>query len=163
PYRYRQVGGKTALPNANGGLCPGVLPNHVGPAHVHADRVGVLAYKDQLIVRDHQRYMVWNDYLARKNGRPAHPFVGPKDGQGTPRRNHIMGRTMHAVDHKDRLWATGEHGLLMAYQLPLKASSMPLRELASFYWVDRPDEKVEYRAGQALAFEAATRSLWVFD
>ena len=120
PWRPRDTPKGPALPEPDGGLFAGTLPNTVGPAHLHADRVGAVTFKNQLIVRDHQRYMVWNDYLKKPDGAPADLFIGQPDGTSLTERNHIMGRAMHAIDHKDRLWATGEHGRLMAYQLPFR-------------------------------------------
>lgn len=163
PWRPRKTDKGPVLPEPTGGMFPGTLPNNVGPAHVHADRVGVVAHKGQLIVRDHQRYMVWNDYMAKRDGSPADLFVGQPDGTSLKERNHIMGRSMHAIDHMDRLWATGEHGRLMVYQLPLKAGVKPLRELVPLHWADEPDKEVDHQASQAIAFEAATKSLWLFD
>jgi hypothetical protein len=163
PWRPRDTPKGPALPEPDGGLFAGTLPNTVGPAHVHADRVGAVTFQGQLIVRDHQRYMVWTDYLTKPTGAPADAFVGQPGGTAVTERNHILGRAMHAIDHKDRLWATGEHGRLMAYQLPLKAGARPLRELAPVYWADEPEKEVDYHAGQAIAFEPAAQALWVFD
>ncbi len=163
PYRARKTAKGLALPKSNGGLFPGTMPNTVGPAHLHADRFGALAFKDQLIVRDHQRYLVWTNYLGKRAGAPANLIVGQDDGWSLKRRNHVMGRSAHAIDHKDRLWATGEHGKLMAYQLPFKAGAGPLRKLVALHWADRPAEEVDYRCDVALAFEPRTKCLWVFD
>jgi hypothetical protein len=163
PYRVRKTPKGPALPVSNGGLFPGTLPNTVGPAQLHADRLGVFAFRNQLIVRDHQRYMIWKDYLKKPNGSPADYFPGQADGTSLRHRNHIVGRSMHARDHKDRLWATGEHGKLMVYQLPMGANSRPMRELVPLHWADEPLKEVTYEAGPGLAFEAATKCLWVSD
>lgn len=163
PWRPRKTAKGLGLPQSEGGLFAGVLPNTVGPAHFHADRVGVVAFRDQLIVRDHQRYMVWNDYLGKKDGAAADLFIGQKDGNSIKERNHIMGRAMHAVDHKNRLWTTGEHGRLMVYQLPFQDGAKPLRQLVPLFWADEADREVEHECGQAVAFEAGSKCLWLFD
>jgi hypothetical protein len=107
--------------------------------------------------------MVWNGYLRKPSGAPADLFVGQSDSWSLRQRNHILGRSMHAVDHRNRLWATGEHGKLMAYQLPLRPGSRPLRTLVPLHWADEPGREVEYEAGPGLALEARSHSLSVSD
>lgn len=168
PYTLRTIihnGQPTpALPFTNGGLFPGTRPNTVGPAHSLADSVGAITFGDQLILRNHQRYMVWNNYKAEgRYGGPADAFVGQDDGWSLDRRNHLFTRSMHTIDNMNRLWATGEHGRLMAYQLPLNAESEPLRELIPLYWKDDPNVEVNYNCFQALAFEQQSGRLWIYD
>jgi sugar lactone lactonase YvrE len=168
PYQLRTIdhnGQPTlALPFTNGGLFPGVRPNRVGPAHALADGVGAITFGNQLILRNYQRYMVWNDYKSvDRYGGPADLFVGQRDGWSLDRRNHLFTRSMHTIDNMNRLWATGEHGRLMAYQLPLNAESEPLGELIPLYWKDQPEVEVNYNCSQALAFEPQSNRLWIFD
>ena len=125
---------------------------------MHADRVGVFTYGHQLIVRDYQRYLVWNQYLRRKDGCAADVVVGQKSGVKLSKRNRTMGRSMHALDHKRRLWATGENGQIMVFALPMKPYGKPLRDDIPLYWAD-DRERVAYHCGSALAFEARTRCL----
>ncbi len=163
PYRPQRSATDAYLPNSNGGLLGPMGSNSVGPAQMAADNVGVVAFGDQLIVHDNQRYLVWNDYLSKPGGAPADLFIGQSDGDSLDQRNHILGRSMHAVDDLNRMWATGEHGKLMVYQLPMTSGELPLRELVPFYWADDPETEVSYFCGQAVAFEPATGHLWVAD
>lgn len=163
PWRPRRTAKGRALPRPKGGLFPGTEPNEVGPAHLHADRLGATTFGNQLIVRDHQRYMVWNDYLQKPEGAPADLFVGQPNGRSLPLRNAIQGRSSHAIDHRQRLWAAGEHGRLMAYQLPMRPGSRPLAEHLPLFWADEPNQEVPYECQGALAFEPRTRALWLFD
>ena len=162
PYRPQESGSDVYLPNSNGGLLGPAGPNGTGPAQT-TEGIGVATFGRQLILHDNQRYLVWNDYLSYADGAPADLVVGQADGTSLTQRNHIMGRTMHAIDQLGRMWATGEHGKLMVYQLPMVAGAMPLRELVPLYWADQPDVEVPYFCGQALAFEPATHSLWIGD
>jgi len=169
PYRYGTNGTNRCLPNANGGMfgspnqIGGPTPNTVGPANFHQDRVGVLAFREQLIVRDHQRYMVWTNYLGVTNGTPAHRFIGQLNGFTVTNRNVLLGRAMHAIDHANRLWTVSEHSKLMLYQLPLLAGAQPLRQLIPLFWADDPNTQVNYSASQPVAFDPVSRNLWVYD
>src|SRR5262249_52863374 len=113
-------------------------------------------------VRDHQRYMVWNDYLRKPSGAPADLFIGQDDGDNIKKRNHLVDRSHHAIDDKDRLWAGSEHGKLIVYQLPFTKGAEPLRTLVPLFWADEPQKQVTYRT-QAVAFDPAHRHLWVLD
>ena len=159
PYRITSTPKGLALPAANGGLFP---DRPIDAVHWRADRVGVVVFKDQLIVRDHQRYMVWNGYIKKTDGAPADLFVGQDGGDNVKKRNNIVDRSHHAVDDKDRLWAGSEHGKLIVYQLPLTKGAEPLRTLVPLYWADEPDKEVPYRTG-AVAFDPINRHLWVVD
>jgi hypothetical protein len=160
PWRPRVTDRGLALPTSNGGL---VGPNITSPDRFAPDRVGIATLGNQLIVRDEQRYLVWTDYLTRPDKRPADLVIGQDDGWSLKQRNHIMGRATQAIDHHQRLWATGEHGALMAYQLPFIANAKPLREMVPLYWADQPDKVVDYRCGEAVACDAASQTLWLYD
>lgn len=163
PYRPYDNGSVTCLPASTGGLCYGTYPNSTAPDAFFRDNLGMIASGNQLIVRDFNRYMVWNDYMNKSNGSDADHFVGQPDGWSDANTNLIQGRSMHAVDDADRLWCRSEHNRLMVYQLPLTDSSVPLAELIPLYWADDPNTQVDYSCGQALAFDPVLGHLWVFD
>jgi hypothetical protein len=169
PYRYGTNGTNRCLPNSNGGLfgapstIGGPAPNNVGPAAFHQDRVGVIAFRDQLVVRDHQRYMVWTNYVAATNGAPAQLFIGQSNGFTVASRNVILGRAMHTIDDSNRLWTVSEHAKLLLYQLPLTNGAQPLRTLIPLYWADDPNTQVNYNSSQPVAFDPISRKLWVYD
>lgn len=169
PYRYTVNGTKRCMPSANSGLfgspslVGGPTPNNVGPANFHQDRVGVVAFRDQLIVRDHQRYLVWTNFLDATDGAPANLFIGQPNGFTVSSRNVILGRAMHAIDHSNRLWTVSEHSKLLLYQLPLAKGAQPLRTLIPLWWADDPNTEVSYGASQPVAFDPVTRKLWVYD
>ncbi len=87
PYRYRHSDNGICLPPDSGGLFRGDRPNSIGPASFHA-YLGAIPFRDQLIVRDQQRYLVWNRYLEAKPGAPADVIVGQPHGDrlGTVRK-----------------------------------------------------------------------------
>lgn len=159
PYRVHQTANGLALPAANGGLFP---TQPIDAVHWTQDRVGMTVFRDQLIVRDNRRYMVWNDYMAKPDGAPADLFIGQDGSDNINRPNHIVDRSHHAIDDRGRLWAGSEHGKMMLYQLPFEAGTEPLRTLIPLYWADDPDTEVPYRTG-AVAFDPFNRHLWVVD
>jgi len=159
PYRIRETEKGPALPAANGGLFP---KQPIDAVHFRIDRVGMTIFKNQLIIRDHQRYMVWNDYLKKPNGSPADSIIGQDGSDNKKKRNHIIDRSHHTIDDKNRLWAGSEHGKMIIYQLPFVKGAEPLRTLVPLYWADQPDVEVPYRT-QAMAFDKANRYLWVLD
>ncbi|MBX7213591.1 MAG: hypothetical protein K1X39_06190 [Thermoflexales bacterium] len=163
PWRPRQTERGLSIPGDAGGKFPGTRPNGTGPANLAADDVGVVARGGQLIVRDFQRYLVWNDYLNKPDGAPADLFVGQTDGNTLSQRNLLTSRTMHGIDAANRLWATGEHNRLMVYQLPFTAASAPLRTLIPLFWADNPAEEVRYECHIALAIDPLLGHLWVSD
>jgi hypothetical protein len=163
PWRARPTGRGQGLPRDDGGKFPGIRPNGIGPAHLQADGVGLAVAGGQLIVRDLQRYLVWENYLSKPDGAPADLFVGQRDGNTTRERNNIMSRSMHAVDRANRMWATAEHGRLMVYQLPLTQASQPLRTLIPLYWADSPNEEAPYFCGIAVACDPIRNHLWLYD
>jgi hypothetical protein len=159
PYRVRKTDAGLALPAANGGL---FSEQPIDPIHWRLDRVGVAVFKNQLIVRDHQRYMVWNDYLKKPSGAPADLFIGQDGGDNIKKRNNFIDRSHHSIDDNDRLWAGSEHGKLIVYQLPLTQGAEPLRALIPLFWADEPETEVVYQT-QAVGFDAVNRHLWVVD
>ena len=167
PYTVTQSGPYRRMPDPNGGMFgafAGMTPaNSVSPTNLGQDNVGVFTFGNQLIARDNQRYLVWNNYLTKSDGARPDVYVGQADGTSIAQRNHILGRSMHAVDHLNRLWMTGEHGRLMCWQLPFVTGATPIRELVSFYWADAPNDEVSYNCGIALTYEPATQALWVSD
>jgi hypothetical protein len=163
PYRVTTNGTYRCMPDANGGMFGNTTAVSVGPDNCFADRVGVLVHRGQLILRDHQRYMVWTNYLRSSNGAPADLFAGQPNGFSISNRNGIMGRAMHAVDDQDHLWATGEHSRLYLWQLPFTNGAPTSRDIISLYWADDPNQEVDYRCSQPVAFDPVSRKLWVFD
>jgi hypothetical protein len=159
PYRVRKTDMGLAMPAANGGL---FAEQPIDAVHWRLDRVGVVVFKNQLIVRDYQRYMVWNDYLKKSSGAPADLFIGQEGGNNIKQRNHLVDRSHHAIDDKNRLWAGSEHGKLIVYQLPFTKGSEPLRTLVPLFWADEPEKEVEYRT-RAVAFDPINRHLWLDD
>jgi hypothetical protein len=163
PYRPDTSGTPVCLPLDNGGLFAGTYPNSTAPGRFHQDRLGVIAAGGQLIVRDYNRYMVWDDYMEKPIGAEADHFVGQPDGYSDANTNLIHARSMHAIDHANRLWCRCEHDKLMVYQLPLDGDSEPLAELLPLYWADDPSTAIDYHCGQALAFDPVLGHLWVVD
>ena len=163
PYRLQKTERGVCLPDSNGGLFPGAIPNSLGPGRFSGPCLGATVFRDQLIVRDHKRYMVWNDYLAKPDGADADLIVGQADGEHDDQDNLIYGRSMHVIDHNHRLWTASAHAKLMVYQLPMKAGAKPLRELIPLYWADAPDEKVQYDSTQPVAYDPRSRTIWIVD
>jgi hypothetical protein len=163
PYRPDTSGSPVCLPLDNGGLFAGTYPNSTAPDRFQQDRLGVIAAGGQLIVRDFNRYMVWNDYMNKPDGADADHFVGQPDGYSDANTNLIHGRSMHTIDDANRLWCRSEHDKLMVYQLPLGDDSEPLAELLPLYWADDPTTEIDYYCGQALAFDQVLGHLWVVD
>ncbi len=163
PWRPPTYAQGPGIPADSGGMLQGSAPNNIGPDRFHPDRVGLRAVNNQLIVRDHQRYLVWNDYMSKPDGSPANAFVGQDNGGSLTQHNHLMGRAMHAVDGKNRLWTTGEHGRLLVYQLPLTQGSQPLRTMIDLFWADDQAQPMSYRADQCVAYDPKLNHLWVMD
>ena len=163
PYRLQKTARGVCLPDSNGGLFPGTFPNRLAPGRFSGPSLGATVFGNQLIVRDHKRYMVWNNYLAKADGADADLIIGQADGEHDDQNNLIYGRAMHAIDHKHRLWTPSAHGKLMVYQLPMKAGAKPLRELIPLYWADAPDESVQYDSTQPLAYDPRSKTLWIVD
>lgn len=159
PYRVQKTDKGLAMPAANGGL---FAEYPIDAMHWRLDRVGVAVFKHQLIVRDNQRYMVWNDYLKKTDGAPADLFIGQDGGDNIKRGNNLVDRSHHAIDDKNRLWAGSEHGKLIVYQLPFTKATEPLRTLVPLFWADKPEEEVPYRTW-AVTFDPVNRHLWVLD
>jgi DNA-binding beta-propeller fold protein YncE len=159
PYRIRNTAKGPALPAAAGGL---FAEQPIDAVHWRLDRVGMVVFKNQLIVRDHQRYMVWNDYLKKPAGATADLIIGQDGSDNIRRRNNIVDRSHHAIDDKARLWAGSEHGKLILYQLPFRPRAEPLRTLIPLFWADAPEKEIEYRTN-AVAFDPIQRHLWVND
>ncbi len=162
PYRPRPIATGRGLPFDAGGKFPGTSPNQIGPATFHADRFGCVTHQGQLIVRDHQRYMVWNNYMNAANGSAADVFVGQSDGFSLRKNNHIMGRSTHGIDANNRLWSTGAHGQLMMFELPLHAAS-EAQVLIPLAWADAPGPPLQYRCNQVVAVDARNNHLWLYD
>lgn len=163
PYRVEQTPNGPVLPPSNGGLFPGTLPNNVGPAHFSGPNVGAITFGNQLIVRDHKRYLAWNNYRdVLEDGPPADVVVGQSDGSDVSQDNMIYGRGNHTIDHMDRLWTAGAHGKLLVYALPLTSGAQPLRQMTPLYWADDGTE-IPYRCEQPVAFDPIHQVLWVYD
>ena len=101
--------------------------------------------------------MVWNDYLTKPDGGPADLFIGQDGGDNVQQRNHIMDRSHHAVDDKDRLWAGSEHGKLMVYQLPFRRGREPLRDAGAALLGRRAGQGGRLTAPRAVAFDPVNR------
>jgi DNA-binding beta-propeller fold protein YncE len=165
PYRPRPTPQGPILPETNGGLFPGTLPNNIGPANISGPGVGAITFRNQLIVRDTKRYLAWNKYRSptTPDGAEADVVVGQANGYDITQDNLIYGRGMHTIDDHDRLWTCSAHGKLMVYQLPLTSGAQTLRELIPLYWADDPETEIPYRCEQPLAFDRLSRKLWVYD
>jgi hypothetical protein len=160
PYRVQETANGSVLPTDNGGLFP---ERPIDAVHRRQDHGGLAVFQNQLFVRDHQRYMVWNDYLSRPDGSPANLFIGQDGGDNIRRRNTIMGSSHHAIDDRNRLWTGCEHGMMILYQLPFTTGAEPLRVLIPLYWADDPSTEVVYHGMTAAAFDPLNRHLWVAD
>jgi hypothetical protein len=172
PYRVRQTPQGPALPETNGGLFPGTLPNNISQDHISGPGVGAITFRNQLIVRDTKRYMAWNEYRSKmpEYGAPADVIVGQASGDDISQDNLIYGRGMHTIDDQNRLWTCSAHGKLMVYQLPLTNGAPTLKELIPLYWADEPPTpptppptEIPYRCEQPLAFDHRLKKLWVYD
>ena len=163
PYRVTHNGPDICLPTWNGGMFAGTDPNSTGPASFAQDQLGVLAFQDQLIVRDQRRYMIWTNYLEKSDGAGADFFIGQNNGYSITNQNLILGGAKHAVDDHNRLWTHSEHEKLLLFQLPFTNGATALRELIPLYWADEPDVEVDYICTQPVAFDPINRKLWLFD
>ena len=138
--------GGTCLPDPNGGF---LAPNPM-PRSKFWETVGMVAYGDQIIVRDRDRALVWDDYMNAPMGAEA-DFTIP-----------IRNFGHHAVDDAGRLWATNQWWRMTVYQLPITEEGQePLVEWVDLYWKDT-GELVEYEAS-GVAFDKVTKTLWVDD
>lgn len=154
----------TCLPNANGGLFEGTLPNAVS-GFKFLEAVGTITFDNQLIVKDRRRYLVWNDYLDKPIGSEADLVIGQKSKNERIGDEFGLGdRSFHAIDDQNRLWAIGSDGKLIVFQLPFQTQNQPpLARNIKLYWQDDGSE-VDYSAFEAgLAFDKINKKLWVVD
>ncbi|HSI71909.1 MAG TPA: hypothetical protein VK934_01930 [Fimbriimonas sp.] len=160
---YRKYPNQT-IPKNNGGMFPGHRPNGIGPVNLQFDPFGVFVFGNQLIVRDKARYMVWGSYLTRQIGAPANFFPGQTDGWVIEKNgNNIYEFSTHSMDSQNRLWATGEHGRLMVWQLPMRADSLQLRKLVPLHWANDPGTEVDYECRRVVTVDPSGNRLWIFD
>lgn len=167
PYELVDVGGTLCLPDPDANLLRGgLLPNDVGPSKF-SEVVGVTTFHapgtEQLVLHDHARYMVWNDYAELPIGAPADVIVGepaPDTRDFNP--FGILSRSFFAVDHRGRLWAGKEHGQIIVFQLPLENGSQPIATDIPLVWHDDSTPVTPFST-VSLAFDAVTTTLWVVD
>ncbi len=164
PYNTRQVGGEVCLPNANGGLFNTTSANAVS-GYKFRGSVGGFGYENQLVVKDHGRYLVWENYLQKEIGARADFVIGqPNDStrEGLPW-NTLGARGTHAIDDQGRMWTFNGHGQIIVFQLPFAQGAEPLKDFVKLYWVD-DRAAVEYGGGEVgLGFDPIAKKLWILD
>ncbi len=161
PYNMiKNEDGRVFVPRSNGGWMTDGEPNSVSPDKF-SEAGGLVAYKNQLIVRDKNRLMVWNNYKDNPNQRPADIIIGQKDGY-QKLGNDIARDAFHTIDDSDRLWTFGAHGKIVVYQLPFVNGSVPIDESIDLYWSDTK-EKIDYAGQRGIAFDPVSKAMYVAD
>lgn len=151
----------SCLPTDNGGLLQGPQPNSKGNGKWSAT-TGMLIFGNQLIVRDENRFLVWNDYLNKPYGADADIVVTTD--------NSALG--FHTVDDKNRLWISNGQKLLI-YQLPFTCPGISpciisgdvsrLAKDVPLYWSDDISEVSYNMRNGGLAFDPLTKKMWMLD
>lgn len=163
PYNTTTVNGTSCLPEPTQGIAPGIIPNTISASGLGGTSLGVVAWNNQLIVRDKLRYVIWNNYAA--DGAESVPPSVLGQTSGDSRIPNDMGsRSAHAVDDMDRLWYVYIFGELVSYQLPLQSNSIPVSAHTKLYWADDPTSQVVVHTGQsAVSFDPFNKALWLSD
>ncbi|OGY55327.1 MAG: hypothetical protein A2951_03150 [Candidatus Buchananbacteria bacterium RIFCSPLOWO2_01_FULL_56_15] len=139
--------------------------------YVYDGAVGVVAFGGQLIGKGNERFMVWNNYATKNSGNPADFVLGKsaESPEWTPPENkYLEGWSYHTIDKYNRLWTRGGWGELIVYQLPLTASSIPLKRFSmnDFVWQDSGD-RVNTASHAintlSLAYDSTNDRFWLAD
>lgn len=150
------------IPDPNGGMFNGTTPNKVGPGNT-SESVGLLAYNNQLILKDFDRYLIWNNYKTNNNSNNADFIIGQKDSITRESNQYQLGsRSFHTVDDKARMWTNNGHGKLIVYQLPLIKTSEPIANFVKLFWSDNPSSEVSYSA-TSITFHPLEKALYLTD
>ena len=151
PYELSNNG--ACLPVANGGLFEGNKPNNVSASSFFGG-VGTFVFKNQLVIKDLHRFLVWENYLEKNTGSPV-DFVVENFAIGS--------RAFHAIDDNDRLWLFNTHGKIMIYQLPLHVDSQPLANNLNLFWEDT-GRQIDYKSYEVgIAFDPIGKAVWAID
>lgn len=163
PYNTWSNGTEQCLPEAAGGIFDTKSGNAI-TGYKTKGSVGAITFQNQLIVKDHGRYLVWNDYLNKDLGSKS-DFVVGKPNEFTREGGEPLGaRGIHTIDDANRLWITNGHGRISLYQLPLRSDSKMLADSLDLYWNDDRNTKVEYGVFESgMAFDKINNKLWVVD
>ena len=165
PYNTYQYNGQVCLPDSNGGLVGDNdgEPNSVS-AYKFSEVVGTFTFENQLVVKDKNRYMIWNDYLNKFPGEKADFVVGQvsENERVYDPFYKIAGGAFHVIDDKNRLWTYNQDKALVVYQLPLTSDSVPLKNDIKLYWINDPNNPIGYYAN-SIAFDKINKKIWVSD
>jgi len=162
PYEASAVDTDVCIPDANGGLFDGTRPNSVS-GYKFMGSVGTFVFGNQLIVKDLDRYLVWNNYLQKDIGAQADFVIGQNSENERVSNEFQLGtRAFHTIDAKNRLWTFNAHGQVIIYQLPFKEGDRPLANFVKLYW-DDTGEEIQYRGIGGLAFDPINQKMWVND
>ncbi len=119
------------------------------------ESIGVLPYRGQLLAKDWERLLVFDDYAAKPHGAAADRVLalpGPK--------------SFFAVDAAERIWTFEHLGPLRAYAAPLRAADTePLLRDVKLFW---DDDGTELTMGDGywtggVAFDPVGGRLWMSD
>lgn len=161
PYNTSIFNGASCVPQPTQGLMPGIIPNTISPQLINGSSVGLVVAGNQLIVKDRERYMIWNDYLANTTSSPV--ILGQSTGDAWIPKD-MGSRSQHAVDDHNRMWYVGPRGSIRVYQLPLSASSIPIAQVDTLYWADAPSQAVQTNTFEsAIAFDPFNKAIWLTD
>jgi len=164
------------IPNPNPGLLPSKCPpdpnGGVAGANVVTDAklnqpVGVAVYNvpsdptKQLIVQDHGRYLVWNDYPNRQDGEPA-DIVVAETSVGS---NQLPARSYHAIDDRGRMWTSDGQGKIIVYQLPFAATGTndPIRPACAGCSVNAADAWGMFEVALAWSDDGSDIPYWISE
>ena len=166
--------GKTCLPIPNGELYytgPSLLYsnlasiNSVDKIHIRG-AVGVFVYGNQLIAKDQNRYLFWNDYTKdeNQNGNIEGKIAGRSDSDiFSPGEHNLGGWSYHALDDKNRLWTVGGQPYeLSVFQLPLEEFDEPLESTIEIHFKGQ-QIIIPYLSMANVGFDSRNKRLWVND
>lgn len=161
PYQIESINGAYYLPRPNSGLFSNGQPNTVSAYHI-TESGGTVAINGQLIVKDRNRYLVWNNYLSRQLGEKADYVIGQSsETERLP--NSLARHAYHAIDDQNRMWTYDTYGKLMIYQLPFTGNNPPIATNIPLYWIDSPSTLVDYGGNTGIAFDQIHKALFIND
>ncbi|MBI4136969.1 hypothetical protein HY469_02805, partial [Candidatus Roizmanbacteria bacterium] len=151
PFSTVSVNGFVNLPRPNGGFYTDGQPNIITASHF-SESGGTTTYQGQLIVRDRNRYLVWNNYLNRSLGEKADYVVGQaNEFEIVP--NDISRHAFHTIDEAGHMWTYDIHGRLTIFQLPFTGNNPPLKAVVPLYWKDDPTTAIDFQGNTGIVFD----------
>lgn len=162
PYETTRIGSDICLPDANGGLFDGWMINSI-TGYGGRGSVGAFSFGNQLVMRDHGRFLVWNDYLNKNLGAKSDLVAGKPNEFAKEGGDRLGARGTYAIDDLNKMWLYNADGKIAIYQLPLQNGSRFIADNVPLYWTD-DGTQVDYGGFEAgMTFDKLNKKLWIVD